>query len=368
MNNSKMVAVIAVIIVLVAGIAGMFVLLQNNDSDGDTITDMRGREVNIPDNIDSILGIKSCSLELISFFKMVENVKYLDINESFDNSDSRTHNFVMKGLLQGLPVVDPNDAEQIIATGVDLIISSTVSVSALNEEQNRYGIPVFAINADLEFGSEFDSQLYVLGKLFGEENRAEELVSGINGMISDIRSKLSPPSSGTPANGYVKAYACGMNFYGSGNFLKTSGDYLPFIYSYIQNAMPSSIAGVGKQPYNVGLETVIAADPDFIFIDGGSYDVTSKYIRDNKSTLGSINAIRDGNVYKTMVYKSWGTNWQNQLINVYYVASIMHSDVFTWDFEDKADEVLDLFYPNMNVKYTDLAAAQTGGGCGKVTI
>jgi ABC-type Fe3+-hydroxamate transport system, periplasmic component len=368
MSNSKTIAIVAVVLVLVAGIAGAFILTQNDDSDGITITDMRGREVTIPENLDSIMGIKSTSLELISFFQAVNKVKYLDTDESFDDSNGRTHNFVMKSKLSGLPVADPADPEQIIATGVDLVISSTVSVSALDLEQSNYGIPVFAINADLEFGAEYDAQLRTLGKLFGEEARAEELIAGINGMISDITGNLSPPSSGTAAGAFTTAYACGMSFYGAGTFLKASGDYLPFTYSYIQNVMPSSIAGVGKQPYNVGLETVIAANPKNIFIDGGNVSTTVNYIKSNLGVLSSIDAISDGNIYKTLVYKSWGTNWQNQLINVYYVASVMHSDVFTWDFEDKANEILNIFYPGTTVTYADLAAAQAGGGCGKVTL
>ncbi|MDR3206683.1 MAG: ABC transporter substrate-binding protein [Candidatus Methanoplasma sp.] len=369
MNNKgsmKVLALAAVAVIAIAGIGAAAFAINDDGPGGKTITDMRGREVALPDSIDSVIGVKSCSLELISFFEAVDKVKYLDVNESF--TDSRTHTFVLEDRLISLPRVDPNDAEQIIQADPDIILSSTVDVSRLNEEQKKYGIPVFAINADLEFGAEYDSQIRTLGKLFGEEERAEDIVSGIGAFISGIRDSLSPPSSGTPAGGFTTAYACGMNFYGAGGFTKTSGDYLPFTYSYVQNVSPSSIAGVGKQPYNTDVATVINYDPQYIFIDGGGLDGTLEYIRGNMPLLGSIDAIRDGNVYSTMVYKDWGTNWLNQLVNVYYVAKIMHPDEFLWDFEDKANEIIQLFYPGTTVSYADIASAQSGNGCSKVTL
>jgi ABC-type Fe3+-hydroxamate transport system substrate-binding protein len=60
-----------------------------------------------------------------------------------------------------------------------------------------------------------------------------------------------------------------MNFFGAAPkpFERTSGDYLPFVYSKVGNAFPSVI---GKQPYNTDQETVIAKNPQIIFIDGMS--------------------------------------------------------------------------------------------------
>jgi hypothetical protein len=71
-----------------------------------------------------------------------------------------------------------------------------------------------------------------------------------------------------------------------------------------------------------------------------------------------------------MVYKNWGTNWVNQMINVYYVASIVHKTdtVFDWTFENKANEIIQLFYPGTTVTYSELAGAQAGGVCRQITL
>jgi len=369
--NVKILAIIAVLLVATAGVVGVFVLTQNDDSEGFTLTDARGREVTIPDNVDSILAIKSCSLELVSFFNAVNKVTHVDINERFGGSDNRTHGYILKDKMEGLPVVDPTKVEKVIESGVDLIISSSVNVADLDREQSDYGIPVFAINADLEFGDQFYEQIIMLGKLFKEEERAEELVNGIKEMISDITYSFLPIDSDEVSYESFSAYVCGMNFMGAGNLQKTTGDYLPFEYAHIRNVMESDSTGVGKQPYSISsVEVIKNRDPQYIFIDGGNYNVTLSNIREstNKKTLETVDAIINGDVYKTMVYKSWGTNWQNQLINVYFVADTVHGDRFDWVFEEKADEILQLFHPGTDVTYADLASAQTGGGCGKVTV
>ena len=69
-----------------------------------------------------------------------------------------------------------------------------------------------------------------------------------------------------------------------------------------------------------------------------------------------------------MVYKCYGTNWDNQLINVYYVASVMNANLYSWNFEDKANEIIQLFYPGTTMTYSDITAGQTGNGCSAVTL
>jgi len=363
MKTNKIFAIAAVAIVVLAGAGIVYMLTQEDSSDGNTISDARGRKVAVPDEINSILAIKSCSLQLVSFFDAIDKVTCLDINESFTDYN-RTHTYIMGDFLKekNLPRVDPKSPEQVINAGVDIVISSTVDISELNNEQDKYGVPVFAINADVEFDSPaMYNQLRLLGKLFGEEERAQELVGGIMAIIGDIYENVNPVEG-------MKGYVCGMNFFGSGSipFLRTSGDYLPFKYSKLENTFPSNPAGVGGQPYDTNLEAVIKNNPQIIFVDGIGSDSVKSYIDSNKGTLQMIDAVTNKAVYKTMVYKNWGTNWVNQLINICYVASIVHVGEFDWAFEKKADDIIQLFYPGTKVTYSDLANAQTGGGCGPV--
>jgi ABC-type Fe3+-hydroxamate transport system substrate-binding protein len=180
-------------------------------------------------------------------------------------------------------------------------------------------------------------------------------------MISEITSKTTTASA-------EKAYACGMFYYGGASFLKGSGNYLPFDYSMVTNAIEPAANG---QPYTITLETLIAANPDYIFIDSiglnSCIDTINGYI-DSNTGLADVSAIKDNNIYSTMIYKCYGTNWDNQLVNVYYVASIMNGNLYSWNFEDKANEIIQLFYPRTTMTYAQIAAAQTGNGCSKATL
>ena len=351
---------IAVVFIVLASVSVVYILTRDDGTEGNTVTDARGRQVAIPEEIDSILCLQACSLQLVSFFDAVDKVKFLDGSSNGENlSDAnRTHSFILKDRLDGLPRVDWNDAEQIIIADPDVIVSSNVSKTELDNLQKTTGIPVFAINADVEFDSDIMySQIIALGQLFGEQERAQELVDGIKTMISNI-SDNSEEIEG------LTAYACGMMFYGAGTFLKTSGNYLPFIYANVNNAYPPAFGG---QPYTTDLETVISKNPGMIFIDGSNLASVKAYITTNMGLLSGVDAISEGKVYKTMIYKNWGTNWVNQLINVYFVADVVHPGEFG-DFNENANAIIQLFYPGTSVTYAMLASAQSGGGCGTVTF
>lgn len=358
MNKNHIIAMVIVAVVVIAAVAVGISQLGNNGDEGDkTIVDSRDRVVTIPDEIDGMICLSSCSLELVSYFDAMEKVIALDKSDKIIGA--KTYTQVYSSFLSALPVVDSGNAESIIQLSPSIVISSTIDVADLDQMQATYGCPVFAINADLEFGSEaWFSQIEALGKLFSEESRASEIVQGVKGIISDITSKKVSGVSG---------YTCGMMFYGQGTFLKTSGDWLPFDYSGVTNVMSRSTDGVGAQPYNTEIEQVLSKDFDYVFIDGSRYqDVLNEmkgYIE--TTTLGEKQAVVNGDVYKVLVYKNWGTQWDAQLINCLYVASVVGD--YDWSFEDKADEVLKVLYgSDVSFGYSDIVKAQ--GGCMKLSL
>jgi len=354
MEKNQTIAIAAVAVLLVAGISAFILLNSDSEESTGEFIDARGRTVNVPGEIDSIYAIKSCSLELVSFFNAVNKVTFLDSNEVFNSG--RTHNIMLNSLLKDLPTLNASSKETVAMKDIDVIISSTVDVTALNAEQSDYGKPVFAINADLEFDSpEFFDQLNLLGKLFKEEARATELVNGIKGFINDVKI----PGTGSQKTGY---YA-GMMYYGGGQFYKASGNFVAFDYLNVRNIV--SPAG-NKQPYVVNKETILSQHMDYIFLDGTTVDACKTTMLADATAL-EVNTPEFRNVtYKLLVYKDWGTNWQNVLINTYYVSKVTTGAA--WDFEAKANAILDLFYPDSTVDYAGLVAKLTGGGCAKVSF
>ena len=364
MEKNKIFAIVAITIVLIAAIGVAYILTSNkgdNEGSETTVTDALGRTVNIPKQIDSIYCVGACSLRLVSYFDAVDKVQAIETAGTFNTRDDQTYYLVNKAQFSALPQV-ATTAEAILALNPSVIITSTAAdVATADNLQAQTSIPVYVINADLEFGTAFYDQITSLGTLFGEQTRAAELNTGIANMINEITSKATTAST-------ESAYACGMFYYGGASFLKGSGNYLPFDYSNVTNAIEPAANG---QPYVITLETLIAKDPDYIFIDSiglsGCIDSINGFIAANTG-LGDVSAVKNNNIYSTMVYKCYGTNWENQLVNAYYVASIMNGNLYSWNFEDKANEIIQLFYPGTTITYSDIAAGQTGNGCGAVTL
>jgi len=363
MEKNKGYAIVAITIVLIAAIGVVYILTNKGDNQESetTVTDALGRTVNITEQIDSVYCIGACSLRLVSYFDAVEKIQAIETTGTFNTQDDQTYYLINKAEFSTLPQV-ADTAEAILALNPSVIITSTAEDMATADNlQTQTNIPVYVINANVEFGEAFYNQITSLGTLFGEQNRATELNNGIAQMINDITSKATTASA-------ESAYACGMFYYGGASFLKGSGNYLPFDYSNIPNAIEPAANG---QPYVITLETLIAANPDYIFIDSiglnTCVDSINEYI-DANTGLEDVSAVENNNIYSTMVYKCYGTNWDNQLINVYYVASVMNGDLYSWTFEDKANEIIQLFYPGTTMTYSDIAAGQTGNGCSAVTL
>lgn len=361
MNKQKAYILAVVAIVLIAAV-GAAIILNGNDATGaeSEVTDALGRTVSIPEEIDTVFCVGACSLRLVSYFDAVDKVKALEADGTFNTRDDQTYYLVNKDKFSSLPRAG-TDAEGIVKLGPSIIITSTANdAAAANDLQSKTGIPVYAINADLEFGEEFYKQISSLGTLFGEEKRAADLNKGIAGLIEDITSNALADSPAT-------AYACGMFYYGGASLLKASGNYLPFDCSNLTNAVAAADNG---QPYMIGLETLIKADPDYFFIDSiglsGCIASINEYISGDTG-LEKVPAISNDRIYSTMVYKCYGTNWENQLINVYFVASKVNGGSFSWVFEEKANEIIQLFYPHTTMSYSDIVDGQSGSGCAKVT-
>jgi iron complex transport system substrate-binding protein len=364
MGKNKLFALVAITIIIVAAIGAVYVLTQNPanpEPTATTVTDALGRTVNIPEKIDSIYCIGACSLRLVSYFDAANKVQAVEPAGTFNTLDDQTYYLINKAKFSDLPEV-ATTPEAILNLNPSLIITSTAEDTATADTlQTQTSIPVYVINANVEFGQGFYDQITSLGTLFGEQARATELNEGVANMINDITSTATTENT-------KSAYASGMFYYGGASFLKGSGNYLPFDYSNVPNAIQPAVNG---QPYTITLETLIAANPDYIFIDSiglsSSVDSINGYIHDNTG-LEDVSAIKDGNIYSTMVYKCYGTNWDNQLVNVYYVASVINGNLYSWNFEDKANQIIQLFYPDTTMTYQDIAAGQTGSGCSKVTL
>ena len=366
MDNKK---IFAVAVVAILAVSAVLVIWYNTDDDNfEGITDARGRTVEVPTDINSIICLNACALRMVSYFDSIDKVIAVENYEKMEGSGGLFSKRLTYRLafpeLQSLPDIGGDDTpEAIILANPDIVFCTTIAVSELDNLQEKLGIPVFAINADLEFDDEkFFEQIMMMGNVLNEEGRATELVNGIKSIIADTKGRM-------PAASAIKTgYATGMQGGSGSGLAKTSGDYLPFTYTNVQNVMPSSIAGVGKQPYGTTSEALIAANPDYVFVDMNASACKTDYDKWKADGTGieNVKAFKNGNVYSTLIYKIYGTNWDNQLCNLYFVGKTVYPDLYTGiDPKQKAEEIWKLFF-QVDLDYDEVVAAQ-GMGFGKLT-
>lgn len=328
-----------------------------------SLTDGHGRTVTVPADTEKIIALDAGALRLLCYMGAADRV--IAVEDSGHGREKTATDFfalatyrIAYPTLRKLPSIGSKENhEGIIAAGPDLIIASTPDVDVLNRLQKVTGIPVFGVNVDIELDDPdfFCSQLRMLGKVLGKQERADELVSGIDAELADLEiraSKLSKPEN---------AYAGGMMYYGPADLLRTTGDYLPFSLSGTTNVMPSSPAE-NRQPYMTSLEDLITAAPDFVFIDAANINLSKKGFETNRNVLEEqVPAFKNRQVYSTFVYKYYGTNWENQLINVYYTGKILYPELYSdIKIEDKAEEIWALFF-DVPLDFNTVAELQHGG-------
>lgn len=360
--------VLLLMFVLAGGTMGLFAAAQAEEVTEEsftTVTDMRGRSVTIPQKVDSLIALEAGSLRLVSYLDATDKIIAVeDAGHGREKSDYGFFSLATYRLarpeLRNLPSIGSSEnVEGLIAADPDLIISSQRDKGQLDHLQEVTGIPVFAVDVDLELydTDRFFRQLETLGEILDRSERSENLVNGIQDALQDlaVRSqKITDPK---------RSYAGGMMYYGPADLLRTTGDYLPFDLLGTLNVMPTNPTG-NRQPYMTSLEDLIAAAPEYVFIDAANVNLSRSGFRDNREVLEElVPAFRAQEVYTTFVYKYYGTNWENQLINVYAVGKILYPEVFAdISIEGKAQEIWNLFFTDdADLDHDTVVSAQGSG-------
>lgn len=339
--------VVITITLMVLAVAVLGAMAQGEQQGARLVTDMRGRSVAIPHEVKRIIALDAGSLRLVSYLDATDLVIAVeDDGHGREKSQYEFFNLATYRIahpeLRDLPSIgSAANHEGIIASEADLIISSAVDGATLDQLQNILGIPVFAVDVDVELydRERFYAQNEILGVVLNREERAKELNEGIKAVLSDLESRRAQVREPK------RAYAGGMMFYGPADLLRTTGDFLPFDLVGAVNVMESNPTG-NRQPYMTSLEDLIAAEPDYIFLDAANITLSQAGYTGNKATLDAlVPAFSNQEVYSTFVYKYYGTNWEHQLVNVYAVGSTLYPELYSdFTIREKAEEIWALFF------------------------
>lgn len=305
-----------------------------------TITDMAGREVTIPEDVNT--AFSSGAVAAI-FIYMVAPDKLLNWNYDLN----ATEKAIILEKYHDLPNFGQGDGinyEAVIAAAPDIAIAcGTINdalVSSCDEMSEKLGIPVVAVDSDLDNSS---AALRFVGEVLGEEEQAERLAAYAEKTFDDIAAL-----SEIPEEKKVCVY------YGNGeDSLETApnGSSHAEILDKINAINVAELELGDGSRVQISAEQLLKWDPDVIIVNGEpksniSGGSAAEAILNNPD-YASIKAVRELKVYGTPNAPfSWVDRppGPNRIIGMRYFSVLVYPDYIGGDVNAEIHEFFELFY------------------------
>ena len=174
-----------------------------------TITDMIGREVTIvPGSYTRVVCIGAGALRMYSY---IGDVNLLAGVEDIDNTTAAERPMMFDSVARpyvlaygetfntlpscgvGGPMAQTAEAEKILSCNPDIVISEYEDVEKEDALQEQLGVPVITLKAGPKgvFDEAFSGSMELLGKVFGEEEKAAELVAFVAAEAAEITARTA---------------------------------------------------------------------------------------------------------------------------------------------------------------------------------
>ncbi len=317
------------------------------------VTDMIGREVSvIPGSYQRVVCIGAGALRMYSY---VGDVNLLCGIEDIDNTSLSERPKMFDGTARpyliayedvfaqlpscgvGGPAAQTAEAEKILSCDPDIVISEYEDVEKEDALQEQLGLPVITLKSgpDGVFDEAFAGSMALLGTIFGNEEKADALVS----FIAAERDEISQRTSAIDDASKPAVYICGLGNWGTTNHLMTAQNYAPFAVANIKNAV-TDLAMPGVQPIEEEKFVAIGENMDIMIIDAAAVKNIQPLYQENNAMFDTCKAWQDGEVYLQMAFNAYYTNYEVALINTWFIAKTAYPDAFAdIDINAKANEI-----------------------------
>ena len=345
-----------------------------------TITDMIGREVAVtPGSYKRVVCIGAGALRMYSY---VGDVALLCGVEDIDNTTLAERPKMFESVARpymlaygdtfaalpscgvGGPQAQTAEAEKILACDPDIVISEYEDVEKEDALQEQLGVPVVTLKMGPGgvFDENFLGTLRMLGVIFGEEEKAETLVS----FIESERAEIEKRTADVPEEQKPAVYICGLGNWGTTNHLMTGTEkYIGFKVANIKNAV-TGVDGPAIQAIEEEKFVAIGEDMDIIIMDAAAVKNIKPLYAENPAMFDTCKAWRDGEVYLEMAYNAYYTNCEIALINTWFIAKTVYPELFEdIDMTAKTNEVTQAFF-GMDLSEQIFAAPSSFGGYQKL--
>ena len=344
-----------------------------------TITDMIGREVTIvPGSYKRVVCIGAGALRMYSYIGDVtllvgvEDIDITTLSERPKMFDSVARPYVLAygdtfntlpSCGVGGPMAQAAEAEKILSCNPDIVISEFEDVEKEDALQEQLGVPVITLKAGSKgvFDDAFYGSMELLGKVFGEEEKAAALNSYVQEQAAEIRARTADIAEENKPSVYV----CGLGNWGTTDHLMTAEKYVSFEIANVKNVL-SDTGTQGIQPIEEEKFVAIGADMDMIIMDAAAVKNIKPLYAEDPTMFDTCAAWQNGEVYLEMAYNAYYTNYEIALINTWFIAKTVYPEAFQdIDMTAKTNEVTQAFY-GMDLADEIFACPSSFGGYQKI--
>ena len=311
----------------------------NETESGRTITDGAGRQVQVPETVESIVCVGVGALRYTCYVGAADLVVGVEDYE-VKPGKSRLYNYVNFDQFKDLPVIGTNGqpyTEEIINLAPDVIVMSAYASVEADDLQSKTGTPVVVVpGSDTTLDDDSYETIRILGELCGMETRAAELTDYLQTIQKDLDDRTKDISDSEKPSVYV----AGVSFQGAHGFEGTESYYGPFELIHANN-LANTTGQTGA--FDIDLEQVLSWDPEIIFLDFNGMDLIHADYAKNPDYYNSLTAVQEGKVYSQISFRSYASNLETALADAYYAACVLYPDQFAdIDPAAKAGEIFEM--------------------------
>lgn len=322
-----------------------------------TITDMIGREVTVvPGSYQKVVCIGAGALRMYSY---IGDVNLLCGVEDIDNTTLKERPKMFDAVARpyvlaygdvfstlpscgvGGPMAQAAEAEKILACNPDIVISEFEDVEKEDALQEQLGVPVITLKAGPKgvFDDAFFGSMELLGKVFGQEEKAAALVK----FVQDEAAEITARTADIPEDSKPSVYVCGLGNWGTTNHLMTAENYVSFLIAGVKNVLTAT-GTQGIQPIEEEKFVELGDSMDIMIMDAAAVKNIAPLYQEDPTMFDTCKAWQDGEVYLEMAYNAYYTNFEIALINTWFIAKTVYPEQFKdIDLTAKTNEVTKAF-------------------------
>ena len=330
----------------------------NQNGDGAiTVTDMIGRQVTInPGSYKKVVCIGAGALRMYSYIgdvallAGVEDIDNETLSERPKMFDSVARPYVLAfadtfntlpSCGVGGPQAQTAEAEKILSCDPDIVISEYEDMDKANALQEQLGVPVITLGAGGNgvFDELFAGSMELLGKVFGEEEKAAKLVQ----YVASERAAIEAIVANVAEADKPSVYICGLGNWGTTNHLMTAENYISFQIAGVKNVVSGlGVQGIGAIEAEKFVE--LSEKMDIIIMDAAAVKNIKPLYAADPTMFDTCKAWQNGEVYLEMAYNAYYTNYEIALINTWFIAKTVYPELFAdVDMTAKTNEVTKMF-------------------------